>query len=424
MCRRQSFLFIALSLLARAILAQNDRTPSPPATEAAFELEGQVDAKMFLPPDVMKGRSHSVAERAENDSLSNTYFLYSGNQTFEITTSAALRTRIRELYAIEKLRATSKTEEFGKAMAAAGKQKVENVKGIVKDPVGTIKRVPQGASRFFGRIGDTIKSVGSDSEGKKNLQGITGVEKAKVKLAAKLGVSPYSTNQELQEQLTNTARAMAGGGFVLSMATGAIGGPAGSAITVLNVNQTLQDALINSTPDELRTMNRKKLIALGAAKESADEFLMHPWYSPWHETIVVAALGTIGVDPTRFLEAACRALTEQDSNYFQSLAQVLARYHKSKAPLVSIRLEEERVCAIDSNGILVVPLSCDYAIWNESNAGRVELFSQLPQSKTEIKGLALWVDGKISARATQELKNRKIDVATEVLGEPMKSNPL
>jgi hypothetical protein len=412
-------ILIGLALFAGAALAQTDNAPpvSPPSTETAFESENRVEAKMFLPPDVMKGRLQSVGEQAENDGLLNTYFLYSGGQAFEVTTSAALRTQIRELYAIEKLRNTSKTEEFGKAMAAAGKQKLENVKGIVKDPVGTIKRVPQGASRFFGRIGDSIKSVGSDSEGKKNLQGITGVEKAKVKLAATLGVSPYSTNQDLQEQLTNTARAMAGGGFILNMATGVVGGPAGSAITVLNVNQTLQDALINSTPDDLRTMNRKKLIALGAAKESADEFLMHPWYSPWHETIVTDALGTIGVDPTRFLDAACRALTEQDANYFQSLAQILARYHKAKTPLTSIRLVDGRICAPDSNGILVVPLSCDYAIWSENAAGRVEAFTQLPQSKDEIKGLTLWVDGKVSERAAEELKNRKIDLATEVLAK-------
>jgi hypothetical protein len=376
---------------------------------------------MFLPQDVMKGRLYTVGEQAENDSLLNTYFLYSRDQAFEITTGLALRTRIRELYAIDKLRGMSKTEEFGKAMAAAGKQKLENIKGIARDPVGTIKRVPQGASRFFGRIGESLKGGGSKTEGNA-LQGITGVEKAKVKLAAKLGVSPYSTNQELQEQLTNTARAMAGGGLIVSIATGAIGGPAGDVITVLNVNENLQETLVNSTPDDLRIINRKKLFALRVTRENADEFLMHPWYSPWHETIITDALATIEVDPTPFLEAACRALTEQDANYFQRLAQILARYHKTKTPLSSIRLEGGRVCALDANGILIVPLSCDYAIWSEHAAGRVELFSQLPQNKSEIKGLALWVDGKVSDRAAAEFKNRKIDVATEVLGEPVKSN--
>jgi hypothetical protein len=142
---------------------------------------------------------------------------------------------------------------------------------------------------------------------------------------------------------------------------------------------------------------------------------MHPWYSPWHETIITDALATIGVDPTQFLEKACRALTEQDANYFQSIAQVLARYHKTKTPLRSLGLESGRVCALDSKGILVIPLSCDYAIWSEPAAGRVEAFSQLGQSRSEIKGLALWVDGKVSERAAQELKNRNIDLATGVL---------
>jgi hypothetical protein len=184
------------------------------------------------------------------------------------------------------------------------------------------------------------------------------------------------------------------------------------------VNQTLQDALINSTPEELHAMNRKKLLALKASKESAEEFLMHPWYSPWHETITTDALATIGVDPTRFLEKACRALTEQDANYFQRLAQILARYHKTKTPLSSIRIESDRVCAMDSNGTLVVPLSCDYAIWSEHAAGRVEAFTQLSQRRSEIKGLALWVDGKVSERTAAELKNRKIDLATGVLDRP------
>jgi hypothetical protein len=137
-----------------------------------------------------------------------------------------------------------------------------------------------------------------------------------------------------------------------------------------------------------------------------------------HETIIADALATIGRDPTAFLEKACRALTEQDANYFQRLAQILARYHKTKTPLSSIRIENDRVCAMDSSGTLVVPLSCDYAIWTEHAAARIETFSQLTQSRGgEIKGLALWVDGKVSERAAQEIKNRKIDLATGVLAK-------
>jgi len=407
---------LVLSLFATMALAQTGSTPSPAPTETTFESGGLVETKMFLPEALLKGGLHTVAPQAENDGLLNTYFIDSGGRAFEVTTGIALRTYLRELYAIDKLHGMSKTDAFTKAMATAGKKKLESAAGIVRDPVGTLKRVPQGASRFFGRIGEGLKGGGSKTEGNA-LQSITGVEKAKAALAAKLGVSPYSTNQELQEQLTNAARAIAAGGFVVNAATAAVGGTAGSVISVLNVNQNLQATLVNSTPDDLRILNRKKLFALGVTREDADEFLMHPWYSPWHETIITDALATIGVDPTQFLAAATRALTEQDANYFQSLAQVLARYHKTKTPLSSIGLENGRVCAMDSQGILVIPLSCDYAIWSEYAAARVEAFSQLPQSRSEIKGLALWVDGKTSERAAQELKNRHIDLATDVLAQ-------
>jgi len=402
---------LVLSLFTATTFAQSDSTPSPAPPANAFESPGLVETKLFLPENLMKGALHTVNPQAENDGLLNTYFLSSGDNVAEVTTGIALRIRIRELYAIDKLRGTSKTEEFTKSLAAAGKQKAQSVAGIVKDPVGTLKRVPQGASRFFGRIGEELK--GGKSDESNAVQGLTGVQKAKVALAAKLGVSPYSTNQELQEQLTNVARATAGGGLVVNAALM----PIGAVNTVLNMNQTLQQTLVTTTPDDLRIMNRKKLLALGATHEIAEEFLMHPWYSPWHETIITEALATVGRNPTAFLDKACRALTEQDANYFQRLAQILATYHKTKTPLSSIRIENDRIAAMDSNGTLVIPLSCDYVIWSEFAAARVEAFSQLPQSRSEIKGLALWVDGKVSERAAQELKNRKIDLATDVLAK-------
>ncbi len=404
------YLVILLSLCATSALSQTDTSPTPAPPPPAFETPGRVEAKLFLPEDLLQGRLYTIGEQAENDGFLNTYFVYSGDHAFAVTTGIALRTRIRELYAIDKLRGMSRTDEFTKAMARAGKEKLDSVVGLVRDPIGTIKRVPSGASRFFGRIGESVKGGGSENEGSA-LENLTGVEKAKVALAAKLGVSPYSTNQELQEDLGNTARAMAGGGFVVGAATAVVGGP---AVTVLNVNENLQQTLVTSTASDLRMLNRKKLIALGVTREHADRFLMHPWYSPWQETVLTDALTTIGANPTAFLERAVEALTEQDAEYFQRLAQVLAHYHK-KTALRSIQVENGIVSALDANGILVIPLSCDYAIWSANAAARINDLAQFAQSHSDIKGLALWVDGKVSDRATQELLGHKFALATDVL---------
>src|SRR5437763_16829707 len=111
-----------------------------------------------------------------------------------------------------------------------------------------------------------MKGGTAQGEGKA-VQNMIGVSKAKIALAVKLGVSPYSYNQELQTQLTSNARAIALGGLVVSAATAAVVGPAGDVLMGLNVNQTLQQTLVNSTPDDLRIVNRKKLFALNVTRE-------------------------------------------------------------------------------------------------------------------------------------------------------------
>src|SRR5213596_3961540 len=408
---KPKYILVLLTFLSFTAPAHTDTTTSP--APETFEAPGRVETKMFIAADLMTGPLHSVGDYAENDGMNNTYFLYSGDDAWAVTTGIALRTRIREIYAIAKLREMSKTDEFARAMANAGKQKIESVVGIVANPLGTIQNIPLGASRFFGRIGESLKGGRTQGEGNAR-QNAVGVSKAKVALAVKLGVSPYSYNQELQTQLTNNARAIAMGGLVVNAATAAVGGPAGDVLTGLNINQTLQQTLVNSTPDDLRIINRKKLFALNVTRENADAILMHPWYSPWTETIMIDAFSTIGIDPTAFLTNACNALTQEDAIYFERLAQVLARYHTKKAKLRSLRTESKAVCALDANGALVFPLSCDYAIWSEHAAGRVAEFAALTQGQEDIKALAIWVDGKVSDRAAQELKGRKIDFVTGV----------
>jgi hypothetical protein len=184
---------------------------------------------------------------------------------------------------------------------------------------------------------------------------------------------------------------------------------------VVGANETLSDVLTNSTPEDLRIINRKKLFALGVDRTLADEFLMHPWFSPWHETITTDALATIGVNPSAFLTDAVRALTPEDAFFFQRVAQVLAHYHTRVAPLRAIRFENGLITALDKNGVLVVPVSLDYAIWGERTARRAEEFAALDRQRENITGLALVTDGRLSDRLQEELKKRGISWRMNVL---------
>ena len=405
----------ALFAFSANLLAQTVNTEQPKAPGQAFETSGYVDAKSFVPATMMAGSLHSVGEQAVNNGLQNVYQLTSGGRTLEITGTPLLIQRITEIYALDYLRGLSKTDEFGKALANAAKAKGESVVAAVKDPVGTVKNIPKGASRFFGGIGEAMKGGKSKSEGS-TLDSLAGTNKAKAALAMKLGVSPYTDNQELQEELTNTARAMASGGLVVSGATAAVGGGLGTVLSVVGVNQTLQAALVNSSPEDLRIMNRKKLFALGVSREQADAFLMHSQYSPWHKTIITDALARVGVNPKAFLKEACKASNLEDALYFQRLAQLLSQYHATTAPVRSIRIENGIVCALDRDGTLVIPVSLDYGIWSERVAGRANEFASLLSGGEQIKALALWTDGQLSARLCDEFKTRGIAWKMQALG--------
>ena len=74
----------------------------------------------------------------------------------------------------------------------------------------------------------------------------------------------------------------------------------------------------------------------------------------------------------------------------------------------TLRLEDGVLCALDRNGVLVVPVSFDYAIWTEMVAQRVDALAGLVSSDQNIKRAEIWTDGKLSDRTKAELGQRSI----------------
>ncbi len=137
-----------LAFLTTTAFAQIDDKAFLEQFEKTFEAGGNVSAKDFVPDWQMRGARHTVRPLAYNVGLNNTYFVDTASGVLEITGTPALFARIREIYALDYLRGLSKTEEFGKALGKSVESKIESVGGAVRDPVGTIKNVPKGASRF------------------------------------------------------------------------------------------------------------------------------------------------------------------------------------------------------------------------------------------------------------------------------------
>jgi hypothetical protein len=310
------------------------------------------------------------------------------------------------------LRRISSTQAFTRGLNQSAQEKYDSAKEIVRDPIAAVKRVPQGAARFFGKVKGFLsqneEDTGAQASTGEAIKGVLGVEKAKRELAARLGVDVYSRNQVLQKELDRVASAMAGGGLALNIGTMPIGGAIGMGLTVVGVDQTVQSLINNSSPDDLRKWNEQKLSALGASSDLTRQFLDHPWYSPRQETVITAALEKVQVNPDLFLKTANGALTDQDATYFQHVAQLLALCSRRAAPLKSFRVEDGLLCAVDSNDVLLVPVSFDYGIWTEAVSQRVAVLTGLVESGQGIIGIEIWTDGIISERAKEELGKRSI----------------
>jgi hypothetical protein len=406
-------LFVAIAFAGTSLpsLAQ-DSSPSP----QDYETPGTVNAKDFLPPAVFTGKKIYVQKTAQNNGLQNTYRITANGQEYEATGSEAAVQLWQELRAINQLRQISTAKAVTRGLTNSAKETYQTGKEIVHDPVGSIKKVPQGVSRFFGKIKDTLnqdkEDSGSDSSISSTAKNILGVDDAKRKLAARLGVDVYSRNETLQAELNRVATAMAGGGIAFSIGTLPIGGAIGVGLTAVGIEQTVNSLINDSSPEELRKWNETTLTKLGAQPVNISSFLNHPWYSPRQETIITAALKKAGVDPNLFLETANQALTDQDGRYYQQVAQLLALYSEKVAALQSLRLVDGVICGVDQNGKLVVPVSFDYAIWTETVAQRVDSLVGLLHTDQAIKGATIYTDGKLSDRLKSELTQRSIGFDT------------
>jgi hypothetical protein len=111
---------------------------------------------------------------------------------------------------------------------------------------------------------------------------------------------------------------------------------------------------------------------LGANRDLIVQLLTHPWYTLEQGTTITASLNKAEINPDLFLESANKALTEQDGRYLEQVAKLLAAYSQKVATLQSFRLQDGLLCAVDRNGVLVVPVSLDYAIWTATVAQRVD----------------------------------------------------
>jgi hypothetical protein len=384
---------------------------------STFDTPGPVPVSELLSSALIENGRCAIAPEAETDGLHATYRISSDSGPEEITGTQLLANRIRELKAIDALREMNKSAEFGKALLQTGGEKIQSVGAAVKDPVGTVKRLPQGASKFFGRVGTSIKSMGEGKVGATEaVEAAAGVHRKKAELALQLGVSPFSTDPALQSELDAAARAMAAGASLVNFSGLLVGGGVGTALSAVNMNDTFQRALVESSPTELQAQTRAALQSLGTSPENVDAFLANPSFNPWQKSAIAKLLAAIGRNPDPLLAQAVQASSPEDAVYFLQLARLFENHHKDRAPLTEFRAMDGIPCAIDRDGTLVVAVAADFIQWTPPVEARTEEFLEMKKTTPAIQSLHLSTDGLLSPRALEALAAKEIQTTPQALG--------
>jgi hypothetical protein len=142
-----------LNVLPTALLLYAGSLAASEAPQAAhYETPGPVNAQDFLPKSAFSGKKIFVEKVAQNDGLENTYRIRAGGEEYETKGSTAAMEVLQELRAIRQLRQISTTKAFTQGLKESAKGTYQTGKEIVRDHGGALKKVPEGASKFFGKV--------------------------------------------------------------------------------------------------------------------------------------------------------------------------------------------------------------------------------------------------------------------------------
>ena len=394
-----------------------------------YETPGVLDAYDILPPELLEGKDFWIGRRVVSYGLNNRYTINSHFGKFEANGEEMLRIREHEIKAIESLREIKKSKAFGDAVKKAVKSPIKGAKALITDPVSTVKGVPKGIGKLFSRIGEMTKGGRGDSEDSYTKE-LIGFSATKRQYANKFGVDVYSSNEVLQKELNSVAWAGFAGGVGVKLAMMPIKGASEAAyysIQATKLTHGMNMILLDKAPEDLRQINREKLIQMGVKESVIYEFLHHPAYSPRHETILVHALADMqGVkNREQFIKKALYAEYEEEAFLYQRMAEMLHGYHTQVKPIKELVPVRKFMVGYTSDQTIVATFPIDLLYWIElSDLGSAAL-AKLDLTGRPVKKTEIWVTGSLTPRAMQEFNARGLVVnerSGEVLLPPSKNN--
>ena len=396
---------------------------APVAGQTTYEQPAVLRAADLAPADLLKGPRFQVDEAVTTDGLLARFSIKSDFGPFEAQGPGMLAMRVVEIRALDILSTVEKSDVFKKSLEESAKRTGRSLATAVTNPVETVEKVPEGVGRFFERVGRAVKTGaqkagdalgemqgqpgGTTSSGVATVAGhaaadsgesVIGYDDARRRVAKELKVDPYTTNAVLGKKLDEVAWAAWGGDFGLSTAVSLV--PGGSA--VMFTKNWVSDLVWDVGPGDLRVRMDKQLQAMVVSQEVIDQFLRQRHFTLTIQLMLVEALATLPPSAGRaaVIPWALTAESETQARFMAGAVAILAEYHRTVAPVARLRIAGT-LLGDTERGALVVPAPVDYLSWTE----RVAAFANRPEVAAA-KDRQLWLTGRLSPRARQELTGR------------------
>jgi hypothetical protein len=391
---------------------------SAPGAVAApgFETAPVLKAGNILPPELLKGEHHRVAEEVRTDGYLNYYVIDSDFGEFVAEGTPLLRIRVHEIEALAQLVEISETDVFIEATKEEGIDLVKGLRRGVSDIPRSVKLVPKGTSRLFEKFGHGAKlgvkkagdliGVGDDEDESANdteeiRESYYEVSQGEREWAARLDVDPYSSNETLRKAIGRMSTIDFAGEVTFSVASSVAIPIPGLGMVASTINEAT-DEIWNTDPYELRQANIERLQEAGVTESTIEAFIDHPWYTPTMQTLLLRyLLGMEGVSGTMtVLDVAVEAETEAEARYFVNSILLMVWFHENEVPVERVLAQSHLPQAVTKDGRQIGFGPLDYLFWGEDFARA----AQVAVSRPVLGKREIWVLGSVSDRARAEIE--------------------
>jgi hypothetical protein len=391
----------ALAVLLMSPAAPMWAQPQPLEHAPSFRVES-------LPGIKGAGENYTINNPVRSDGVFRIYNLTTPYGDFVVQGDEMLRMRLNELAALTELEKISGSESFGKALVEAGVSPLKYTGRFIANPAKTIGDTFEGIGNMFGRISSDMNNMGKAPGDP--VAGLLGVTDQKRKLAAKLGVDPYTDFAPLDEKLSRLSEAAAAGGLTVTAALMVVPGAAGIVVSNLSTASTMEGIKIETlardyTAAQIFDLNRQRLATMGADKDLIERLIANRNYTPIDMAVLVASLDGMPTieDRAVFLERAAAIESRPVAYFMRRQAELLASQQRRGAGFARFVMLGGYPFAITRDRRIVGAMPIDALSWTSTTS------SALRASAADAKRVAppghveLRMTGRATALAKKEL---------------------